>query len=101
MKTRVGEGPYFGAGHAIASVVASYYAGGGLPNAPVDWTITQNTTSFTPPHQRDYHFGPESKRFWWWRGPGGEGGRKEWWSARTDAAGVHSLRLDFDAREPA
>ncbi|AKU89629.1 alpha-2-macroglobulin domain protein [Vulgatibacter incomptus] len=101
VKTRVGEGPYFGAGHAIASVVASYYAGGGLPNAPVDWTITQNTTSFTPPHQRDYHFGPESKRFWWWRGPGGEGGRKEWWSARTDAAGVHSLRLDFDAREPA
>lgn len=102
VKTSVSDGPNLVGGHAIATVTASYYAGGGLPNAPANWTITRSTTSFTPPRRSEFHFGPEPKTFSWFFGPGKDDDTKtETWMSRTNAQGVHRLRLDFDALEPA
>jgi len=40
-----------------ATARASYYAGGPLPNAPVDWQLILNTARYAPPGWSDYHFG--------------------------------------------
>lgn len=107
VKTTTSEGPNFVGGHAVATVTASYYAGGGLPSAPVHWTVSRTTTSFQPPNRSEYHFGPEPKIFWGYvarggRFPGGDPDAKtETWNATTNAQGVHRLRFDFDPLEKA
>jgi uncharacterized protein YfaS (alpha-2-macroglobulin family) len=93
------EGPHFVGEHAIATLSASYYSGGGLPDAPVEWTVTQKTASFTPPNRGDYHFGPDESSFWSWRQKP-EKSKTETWSSHTNPQGVHRIRLDFDALEP-
>src|SRR5690606_10170990 len=64
VRAELGEGPHFAGDDVVATVTASYYAGGGLPDAPVTWTVEQRSTSFTPPNRGDYHFGPAPR--WWW-----------------------------------
>ncbi|HEY0077686.1 MAG TPA: alpha-2-macroglobulin family protein [Pyrinomonadaceae bacterium] len=101
VSTSASEGPHLVGGHADASVTASYYAGGGLPNAEVNWSVTSTPGSFTPPNRGDYTFGT-----WvpWWRTYYGDGGREtqtRTFSGRTDAAGKHRLRIDFDSVKPA
>ena len=51
------EGPFFVGAGADVSLSATYYAGGGLPAAPVTWDVTAATTQFTPPNRGDYIFG--------------------------------------------
>jgi len=87
------EGPHFVGEHAIATMTASYYAGGGLASAPVNWSITRQTSSFTPPNRSDYHFGPDGRTIFV--------SKEETWSSVTNSRGIHRLRLDFDALEPA
>ena len=98
------EGPFEVGRHAVATLSAAYYAGGGLPDAPVDWTVTRSTTSFTPPNRSDYHFGPEPYAFWNWRSQSSTKTRgkssSETWTAKTNPQGLHRLRVDFDALEP-
>lgn len=93
------EGPHYVGEHAIASVSATYYSGGGLPNAPTHWSVTRTTSSFTPPNRSDFHFGPEASRFWWW-GPQRDDTKTETWTSQTNPSGVHRLRIDFDALAP-
>ena len=102
VNARVSEGPHYVGGFAVATVTASYYAGGGLPSAPVNWSITRKTTSFTPPNRSAYHFGPDESAFWGWRtqsSPGSEV-KNETWASHTNSQGVHRIRLDFDALDP-
>jgi len=91
-------GPYFVGDKALLSVSAKYYAGGALPNAEVDWDVTQTPGRYSPPNWSDFTFGE-----WipWWRIYGGE----DWYeddsevdsySGFTDAVGVHYLELQFD-----
>ena len=93
------EGPFFVKGHADTSVSASYYAGGGLPNAEVAWRVTSTPTNFTPPNRSDFTFGE-----WvaWWRigSGGGSESHTETFNGHTDAAGKHRLRIDFDSVNP-
>ncbi|MDT4953339.1 MAG: alpha-2-macroglobulin [Acidobacteriota bacterium] len=92
------EGPFFVEGHADTSVSASYYAGGGLPNAEVNWSVTSTPTNFTPPNRSDFTFGD-----WvpWWRvGSGGNESHTQTFKGMTDAAGKHHLRIDFDSVNP-
>jgi len=92
------EGPFFVKGHAETSVTASYYAGGGLPNAEVNWRVTSTPTNFTPPNRGDFTFGE-----WipWWRSWNGQNeSRTETFKGTTDAAGKHRLRIDFDSVNP-
>jgi len=95
-------GPYFVQGSADVSVSASYFAGGGLPGAPVTWRVTAMPASFTPPNRSDYTFGKWTP---WWidrhRGRYLEGnGKTESFTSQTDAAGKHRLRIDFDSLNP-
>jgi uncharacterized protein YfaS (alpha-2-macroglobulin family) len=93
------EGPHFVGEHAIATLSASYYSGGGLPDAPVEWRVTRSTARYTPPNRGDYHFGPEPGSFWSWRSKRDEP-KTETWTSKTNPQGIHRIRLDFDAVEP-
>jgi len=91
-------GPYFAGDHTNALVEARYYAGGPLPGAEVSWQVTTAPGSYTPPNWSDFTFGTWQP--WWFYGWGdggsSEGGQTETFNGRTDAAGVHRLRLDFN-----
>ncbi len=96
------EGPHFVGGHAQATVQASYYAGGGLPDSEVNWRVTATPTSYTPPNRGDYTFGR-----WvpWWEtynsyARGAASDNVQTFKGKTDAAGKHTLRLDFDSVNP-
>ncbi len=111
VKATAGEGPHFAGGSATASVEATYYAGGGLPNAEVTWRVSQSKGSYSPPGWPDFTFGT-----WipWWRigdigvlgsasvrtfgpvrVPEGQAESSETYVGHTDASGVHRLRIDF------
>ncbi len=96
----VSEGPHYVGGHAIATVQAKYYAGGGLANAETKWHVTRSVGRFVPPNRGDYWFGPAEWSWWRMRGDTDDSSKTETWSARTDAEGKHMLRIDFDAVEP-
>ncbi|HYO90460.1 MAG TPA: alpha-2-macroglobulin family protein, partial [Pyrinomonadaceae bacterium] len=75
------------------------YAGGGLPNAEVRWRVTSRPTQYTPPNRSDFIFGT-----WipWWISHNEEGEQNaQEFNSRTDAAGKHNLRIDFDSVKPA
>ncbi|HVG32452.1 MAG TPA: alpha-2-macroglobulin family protein, partial [Pyrinomonadaceae bacterium] len=98
VKAEASEGPHIIGGHADASVSAAYYAGGGLPNTEVNWRVTSTPTNYTPPNRGDYTFG---KWIPWWtpRGQDSESQTQNF-KGRTDGAGKHHLRIDFDAVNP-
>jgi uncharacterized protein YfaS (alpha-2-macroglobulin family) len=91
-------GPLFVGGHADVSVMANYFAGGGLPNAEVNWSVSATPTNFTPPNRGDYTFG---KWIPWWsdESQSGETNTQNF-SGHTDANGKHRLRVDFDSVKP-
>jgi uncharacterized protein YfaS (alpha-2-macroglobulin family) len=92
------EGPHFVGGSATTTVNAAYYAGGGLSNAEVTWRVTTSTARFTPPNRDDFTFG---KWIPWWIDRSSYTERKvETFSGRTDAAGKHTLRMDFTSVDP-
>ncbi len=63
------------------------------------WRVTATPGHFRPPNRDDYVFGTFVP--WWQPGPGeAEPERVETMSARTDGAGVHRLRIDFDRGDP-
>jgi alpha-2-macroglobulin len=93
------EGPHLIGGHAVATVNAAYYAGGALSNAEVIWRVEARPGFYTPPNRSDFTFGT-----WvpWWESHGSEGSQNtESLNARTDPAGAHHLRIDFDSVKPA
>ena len=102
VSTRVSEGAHFAGGHATATVEAKYYAGGPLPNAAVNWQVTSQPGTYHPPNWDDFDFG-----IWtpWWRfyeWPPSRGGetRVQSFQGTTDAAGIHTLRIDFSVVDP-
>ncbi|MBV9957942.1 MAG: hypothetical protein JO360_05945, partial [Acidobacteria bacterium] len=93
------EGPHFVGGDATATVSASYFAGGALPNAEVRWTVTSTPGQFTPPNRSDFIFG---KWIPWWEAYNNSGSERhtETLGARTDASGKHHLKIDFESVNP-
>ncbi len=98
VKATASEGPHFVSSHAMMTVAASYYAGGGLANAEVNWNVTATPTNFTPPNRGDFTFGKWTP--WWEFRQTADGGNNQQYQARTDAAGKHHLRIDFDSVNP-
>lgn len=97
--TMVSEGPHLVGGHATVSVRAAYYAGGGLPDAAVQWRVQSSPGSFTPPNRSDFVFGTWVP--WWDPSPARDGDwRSAEFTARTDSSGGHLLRVDFDGVNP-
>lgn len=93
------DGPYQVGRSATMTVAAKYYAGGGLPDAPVEWRVRSEEASFRPAGHIDFHFGPEP--WGWWRRPANkQKDRSEQLRSQTTALGEHRVRLDFDALDP-
>lgn len=95
-------GPYFAGGEAILAVKANYYAGGALPNAETTWQVTSSTGQYSPPNWPEFTFGSWTP---WWKysyefegrpGYPGAGGTTETFTGKTDGAGEHYLKLNFD-----
>jgi len=105
VSARPSEGPHLVGGDATVTVNASYYAGGPLRAAKVQWYLNTSPGSFTPPHHPGWTFGEWSP--WWrddWRSPGGdrEGTLRtsREVEGETDSAGEHAVALRFEAIEP-
>jgi hypothetical protein len=92
------DGPHFVGSHAEAAVTAAYYAGGGLPNTEVTWRVTSTPGYFTPPNRGDFTFGKWVP--WWRESDEQEETHTETFTGRTDEAGKHRLRIDFDSVNP-
>jgi uncharacterized protein YfaS (alpha-2-macroglobulin family) len=98
VKTTASEGPHFVRDHATVTVAANYYAGGGLANSDVQWFVTATPTNFTPPNRGDFTFGKWVP--WWNPYFNQEAPNSKQYQGRTDAAGNHRLRIDFDSVTP-
>jgi uncharacterized protein YfaS (alpha-2-macroglobulin family) len=97
--TRASEAPHFVGSFATATTTAAYFAGGGLPDTEVHWTVSSRPTNYTPPGRDDYTFGTF---YPWWRSDSQYGGwNSQAFKGRTDAEGKHTLRIDFDGVQPA
>jgi alpha-2-macroglobulin len=95
---RSSEAPHFVGSSATATMSAAYYAGGGLANTQVNWTVTSRPTNYTPPNRNDYTFG---KFYAWWRDESEDGeSNEQTFTGKTNAEGHHTLRLDFDRVNP-
>lgn len=108
------EGPHLVRQSATVTVAANYYAGGPLPGADVQWTVSTSPGSFTPPGWQEFTFGVWTP---WWiggdvglmagdfhgRGFGGggfDGGAVQSLAGHTDGAGKHHLQIEFDEVTP-
>jgi uncharacterized protein YfaS (alpha-2-macroglobulin family) len=99
VKAEASEGPHLVGEAATVTVTAAYYAGGALPGAEVSWRVAARPGRFRPPNRDDFVFGTFVP--WWRPGPReAEPERVETMSARTDGAGAHRLRIDFDRGDP-
>jgi alpha-2-macroglobulin len=99
--------PFVSTAPVTMSASASYFAGGPLPNAPVEWSVSTGETTFSPVGWDAFTFG--IFRPWWWavdfegssdfvgRGSGGPAFNQvtKTYSGTTDASGRHALQLDF------
>ena len=96
VSARVSEGPHIAGGRALATVSASYFAGGPLPNAEVTWEVEATSGVYEPPNWSGFTFG---KWLPWW-GHDGESGYlgRAAFTSRTGAGGEHNLRIDFLTR---
>jgi uncharacterized protein YfaS (alpha-2-macroglobulin family) len=101
------EGPHVVGEHAVATVAAKYYAGGALPNAEVDWTVSSSPGFYQPPGHDGFVFGKVEPWWMYWRHWGGgpadpaDQPKSVQFSAHTDASGEHHLKMDFVSVSPA
>ncbi len=100
VKASVAAGPFVGDQVVNASVAANYYAGGALPGAPVEWQVSAETSTYTPPNQSDWSFGfglPEW--FSYWRPFTGHDAVNASFSSKTNAEGQHHLAVSTKGSE--
>lgn len=98
VKVAAASGPHFVRGFATVTAAANYYAGGALPNADAQWQVTATPTNYTPPNRGDFIFGTWTP--WWWGDQASGQGVTQNFAGRTDAAGKHTVRIDFDSVSP-
>ena len=100
------KGPFFVGDDAVVAISAQYYAGGPLPGAETTWNVSSSPSNYSPPGWPDFTFGEWTP---WWRffdmaygygGPVSGGSNAQTYMGRTDAAGVHYLRMNFDGIAP-
>lgn len=92
-------GPHFVGGGTEVVARASYFSGGGLPGAPVQWSVVATPGFFSPPGWDEWSFGP-TRPWWWWMNDEDGGPETRELSGVTDASGAHAIRLDFDRAVP-
>jgi uncharacterized protein YfaS (alpha-2-macroglobulin family) len=103
------EGPYVSSKPATIAATGTYYAGGPLVSAPVDWVVTTTPTTYSPPGWSDFTFGVWVP--WWYSdyggyvsdvapccGPVGDT-ETATYHGTTDSSGTHYLQLGFEAQD--
>lgn len=98
VQTRVNGRHHIAGGEAIATTSATYYTGGGLPGAAVQWTIQQHPDTFRPPRQGGFHFGPPQS--WSSTQRRRASPLQDTWSSHTDERGSDRLRLNVESLDP-
>lgn len=101
VQAEVSDGVHLVGGSATATVSAAYYAGGGLPDADVNWTVTATPGHFSPPGWDEFTFG--TWKPWWDYGffpPDRAATTVRTLEGRTDSSGRHRLAIDFLGVEP-
>lgn len=93
----VPAGPHVVGGSARVEVRAAYFAGGGLPGAPVSWTVQSAPAWFTPPGWGAWRFGVQPEYRY---GAPREVPVVRTFQGTTDADGRHAVRIDFDRADP-
>jgi uncharacterized protein YfaS (alpha-2-macroglobulin family) len=83
---------------SVVTVNANYFAGGGLPDAEVNWQVTARRAQFTPPNRDDFTFGKWQS--WWGDHDSYDEPQTQRFKSQTDAAGKHRLKIDFDRADP-
>ncbi|MBK9371869.1 MAG: hypothetical protein IPN01_37195 [Deltaproteobacteria bacterium] len=100
----VGDGPYVLGERFLATVTASYFAGGGLASAPAQWEARASGGSYSPPNHDGWSFGPWTPWWMFWRGGGPPSGFPETFTSLegvTDASGGHTVSVDPHSLKPA
>jgi uncharacterized protein YfaS (alpha-2-macroglobulin family) len=93
------EAPHFVGASATLAVEAKYYAGGGLANADVNWSVAATPTNYSPPNHGDFTFGTWTP--WWiYRGDESYNRTSQTFKGKTDAGGKHRLKIDFESVNP-
>ncbi len=94
-------GPFFVDEAATVAVDANYFAGGPLPNAKVNWTVTTRRGFYSPPNWSTFTFGL-SRLEWDYNQnyefdylPMDTEVVRETFNGTTNTAGSHFLRMDF------
>jgi uncharacterized protein YfaS (alpha-2-macroglobulin family) len=98
VKTVLSQAPHFVGSSATATVTATYYTGGGLADTEVDWSVVSNPTNYTPPNREDYTFG--KFQAWWFDSSSYDESNQHEFTGKTNADGIHNLKIDFDAVNP-
>ncbi|MDW8304604.1 MAG: alpha-2-macroglobulin family protein [Acidobacteriota bacterium] len=99
VKTKVlSETPHILKNDILVLLEAQYYAGGGLPDAPVTWTANTIATNYTPPNRSDYIFG-----IWqpWWIPQKSSSTETVSFQGKTDHLGKHILKIQTEEALPA
>lgn len=96
------QGPHVVGDSADVTVNASYYAGGGLQGAEVNWNLSSSPGSFSPPNRDEYTFGTWTPWWGWGRWGNSSSTRNQSFQhkGKTDATGKHLLRADFVSVKP-
>ena len=98
VKASASEGPHLIGGSATMTVSAAYFAGGPLPGADVNWSVSSHGGFFSPPNHSEWVFGT-----WvpWWEYRGGDDmSSYRSFEGQTDAGGEHTIKLDFTEIDP-
>jgi uncharacterized protein YfaS (alpha-2-macroglobulin family) len=93
-----GPGPHLVGTSTTVTATASYYAGGGLADAEVTWSVSSQPAVYAPPNHDDFAFGTWTP---WWGAPiRRDPEQTTSYAARTDASGRHHLRIDLQSANP-
>lgn len=98
------DGPYVRGTPLTVSATATYFAGGALPAAPVDWQVSAAAATYSPPGWDGFDFGRWTP--WWLHGPefvtdsggpsrqGAAGDEPQHFAGVTNGSGADHLQID-------
>eukprot|EP01080_Neovahlkampfia_damariscottae_P007433 gene7433-11756_t len=90
------ESSFVGDSSAILTVNSSYFSGGGLSGAKVDWTVSQTKSSYKPPGFSSFHFQkPNSSWYYQFDNYIDEVGEMKMKEETTDSNGENKICIEF------
>ncbi|CAF4285359.1 unnamed protein product, partial [Adineta steineri] len=87
--------------HVIASCQGKLFAGGFLTDANVQWSVSAETTRYTPPNRSDYTFG-RARPFFFWYGSNNNNEISypaQFFQGKTDSKGTHEIKIGYHGIE--